>query len=189
LLRRTHGRLDVEDLDVLPVLLQQRDKEVDGKLNVQGNLGFGHGDVGNCKGHAHNFLHLEFDGGLLGINLLLDVVVLIKEGREFTSLGKTRTKNTGDLLKESTRSKEGIILLGELLDDLLVLVELLQVLNGHAINTNLIGLLTMALRTQNANEKAWLGDDWKLEGTRETFVTLGIVVLQGDLERCEEEKL
>ena len=29
-----HGALDVERADILPVLLQQRNKEVDGKMNV-----------------------------------------------------------------------------------------------------------------------------------------------------------
>ena len=39
------------------------------------------------------------------------------------TLGETGTKETGDLLDESLRGKESVVLLGELLDELLVLVE------------------------------------------------------------------
>ena len=39
------------------------------------------------------------------------------------TLGKTGTKETGNLLDESLRGKEGIVLLGKLLNKLLVLVK------------------------------------------------------------------
>ena len=39
------------------------------------------------------------------------------------TLGETGTKETGDLLDESLGGKESVVLLGELLDELLVLVE------------------------------------------------------------------
>ena len=39
------------------------------------------------------------------------------------TLGKTGTKETGNLLDESLRGKEGIVLLGKLLNELLVLVK------------------------------------------------------------------
>lgn len=74
---RTHGGLNVENLNVLPVLLQERDQEVDGKLNVEGDFSRSHGDVGDGQGHAHNLLHLELDGGLGSLDLLLEVVILI----------------------------------------------------------------------------------------------------------------
>ena len=74
---RAHGGLDVQDLDVLPVLLQQRHQEVDSELHIEGDVARGHGDVGNGQGKAHNLLHLELDGGLNDINLLLDVLVII----------------------------------------------------------------------------------------------------------------
>ena len=39
------------------------------------------------------------------------------------TLGETGTKETGNLLDESLRGKEGIVLLGKLLNELLVLVK------------------------------------------------------------------
>jgi len=47
--RWAHGRLDIQDLDVLPVLLKKRYQEVNGKLHVERDFGWGHGDVGNSK--------------------------------------------------------------------------------------------------------------------------------------------
>jgi len=182
LLGGAHGGLDVQHLDVLPVLLKQRHQEVDSELHVQGDLRLSHGDIGNSQGHAHDLLHLELDGGLGGVNLLLDVVVIVEEGGELTSLGQTRTQNTGDLLDKSAGGKEGVVLLGELLDLLFVLVELLQVLDVHAVNAELLGSLAVSLVTKNADSGVHLGGHGQLEGAGETFVTLGIVVLKGDLE-------
>jgi hypothetical protein len=180
--RGSHGRLDVQNLDVLPVLLEKRDQEVDSELYVEGDITRGHGDVGNSQRHAHNLLHLELDGGLGGIDLLLQVVVLIKKSREFAGLGETRTKDTRNLLDERGRGQKVVVLLGELLDKLLVLVELLEVINGHLVHTHLVGLLAMLLVTQNANGGVGTRDDGQTEGAGETFVSLGVIVLQGDLK-------
>lgn len=45
-----------------------------------------------------------------------------------------------NLLDERVRGEEGVVLLGELLDEVLVLVELLQVLHRHAVEPDLLGL-------------------------------------------------
>ena len=55
-LRLTHGRLDVQRLDVLPVLLQKRDKEVDSKHDVRGKLVFSHLNVANSNAKSENLL-------------------------------------------------------------------------------------------------------------------------------------
>jgi len=179
---RAHGGLDVQDLDVLPVLLQQGNQEVHGQLHVQGDISGTHLDVCDGKGHAHDLLHLELDGGLGGLDLLLQVVVLIEHGGELAGLGKTRTQDTRNLLDQSGRGQEVVVLLGELLDKLLVLVELLEIVHGHLVNAQLISLLTMLLVTKHANGGVGLGDDGQAESARETLVTSRIVVLQCDLE-------
>lgn len=180
--RRTHGALDVDDLDVLPVLLEQGDQEVDGELDVEGDLSRSHGDVSHSQGHAHDLLHLELDGGLGDLDLLLEVLVLIEDGRELASLGEARTQDTRDLLNERGRGQEVVVLLGELLDELLVLVELLEVIDGHLVHAELVSLLAVLLVTQDADAGVRTRDDRELESTRETFVTRRIVVLQSDLE-------
>jgi len=182
LLSRSHGGLDVQDLHVLPVLLEKGHQKVGGQLDVQSNIARSHGDVGNTQRHAHNLLHLELDGSFGGFNLLGKRVVLIKDGREFTSLGQTRTKDSRNLLDQGSRGQKVIVLLGELLDELLVLVEFLQVIDGHLVNAHLVGSLTVLLVTNNADGGVQLWDDWKSESSRETFVSGRIIVLQSDLK-------
>ena len=41
----THGTLDVQNLDILPVLLEQGDQEINSKLNIQSNISIAHGNV------------------------------------------------------------------------------------------------------------------------------------------------
>jgi hypothetical protein len=65
------------------------------------------------------------------------------------TLGKTGTQETGDLLDETIRSKEGIVLASKLLDELLVLVQLLEVISGHGIDAVVLGTVEIVLVTKN----------------------------------------
>ena len=58
----------------------------------------------------------------------------LKEGCNRTHLVKARAQKPWDLLDESVRGEEGIILLGQAFHLLLVLVELLQVVGGHEVD-------------------------------------------------------
>jgi hypothetical protein len=69
--------------------------------------------------------------------------------QEKRTLGQTGTQETGDLLDQSLGSKEGIVLASKLLDELLVLVELLEVVNGHGIDTVVLGTVEIVLVTKN----------------------------------------
>ena len=69
---------------------------------------------------------------------------------EVHTLGETRTKETRDLLDQTLGSKEGIVLASKLLDELLVLVQLLQVVGGHAIDAVVLGTVKIVLVTENA---------------------------------------
>ncbi len=75
-----------------------------------------------------------------------------------------------------------MVLLGELLDELLVLVELLQVLNTHGRDIVLLSLLAVLRVTEHANTHVGAGDTGKAHGARETLVLLGIVLLETDLQ-------
>ena len=66
------------------------------------------------------------------------------------TLGKTGTQETRNLLDERVGGKEGVIFAGELLDHLLVLVELLQVIGGHGVNTVVLRAIDIVLVTENA---------------------------------------
>jgi len=72
--------------------------------------------------------------------------------------------------------------LSEFLDELLVLVELLESLNILEVNTELDSLVVMDLVSEDAEVHAGLALDGQLDGSAETLVLLGIVVLQADLE-------
>ena len=98
------------------------------------------------------------------------------------TLGETRTQETGNLLDEGVGSDEGIVLASKLLDELLVLVELLQVVGGHGVDTTVLGTVDIVLVTENADGHVGARDTGKLDGARETLVTLGVVVLEADLE-------
>lgn len=66
------------------------------------------------------------------------------------TLGETGTQDTRNLLDEGIRGEESIVLAGQLLDELLVLVELLQVVGGHGIDTKVLGTVDIVLVTENA---------------------------------------
>ena len=110
------------------------------------------------------------------------------EKREHT-LGKTGTEETRNLLDESLGSDEGIVLASKLLDELLVLVELLQVIGGHGVNTTVLGTIKIVLVTEDADGHVGAGDRGELDGARETLVTLRVIVLEADLELDGLEKV
>jgi hypothetical protein len=103
-------------------------------------------------------------------------------GRELASLGKTGAQETGDLLDQGVGGDEGVVLAGELLDELLVLVEFLKVVRGHGVDAVVFGAVDVVLVTENADAHAGTGDGGEFDGARETLVTLGIIVLEADLE-------
>lgn len=177
-----HGALDVKRLDVLPVLLEERDEEVDGEHDVGEQLVVGHLDVADGDTEAQDLLELELERRLDLVDLLLEVFT-VRDGRgELAGLGETGAQETRDLLDESLGGKEGVVLLGELLDELLVLVELLEVLYGHELEVDELGSVDVGGVCENAEAHARAGDVGELDGTRETLVTLRVVVLETDLE-------
>ena len=149
-----HGGLDGQGAHVLPALLQERDEVVDGQHDVTDQLVLGHADVADSDTHAENLLQLELDGGL-DLGHLVGEVLSVRDGcGELSGLGQTRTQETGDLLDQGVGSHEGIVLACELLDELLVLVELLQVVGGHGIDTVVLGTIDIVLVTENADGHA-----------------------------------
>ena len=81
-----HGGLDVEGLDVLPVLLQQGHQEVHGQVDVLSQLLLCHLNVSNGNVKAENLLHLELDGGLEVKDLGVEVIRVRHQGGELSCL-------------------------------------------------------------------------------------------------------
>ena len=66
-------------------------------------------------------------------------------------LVKTRSEQPGNLLDKSVGAEEGIVGLGQVLHLLLILVQLLEVVSGHAGETFLLGLVAVSLISEDAH--------------------------------------
>jgi len=172
----------MERLHVLPVLLEEGDEEVDAQHDIAENLILSHLDVANSDTQAKNLLKLELDGRLNFNNLVAEIFSVRDGGGELASLGETGAKETRNLLDERLGRQEGIVLLSELLDELLVLVELLQIVSGHVLELDLLCTIDVSGISKNADGETRTGNVRELDSARETLVTLGIVVLQANLE-------
>ena len=180
--RGAHGGLDVERLHVLPVLLEKGDEEVDGGLGVDEDLLLGHLDVGDGDGEAEHLLELELHLGTDAVNLVLEGLVVRAQGGELASLVEAGAQETGDLLDHGLGREEVVVLLGELLDQLLVLVELLERLDVHVVDAYADGFFAVLGVAEHAELELRAGDVGERHGAVETLVLLGIVVLEADLE-------
>jgi hypothetical protein len=69
------------------------------------------------------------------------------------------------------------------------LLELLQIVRAHGIDSQMLGSVNVVLITKNANGHVWSGDIGELDGAGETLITLGIIVLQADLKLDGLEKV
>ena len=67
------------------------------------------------------------------------------------NLVQARAQQSWDLLDEGVGAEEGVIALGQPLDLLLVLVELLEVVSGHAGETFLLRLIAVSLVPEDAD--------------------------------------
>ena len=115
----SHGGLDGQGFDVLPVLLEERNQEVDRQVQVLDKLIFRHVNITDSNVEAKDLLHLELDGGLDIIDLTNHIILMSQHGWEFTSLVQTWTQKTWDLFDQGFRSEESIVFLGKLLDQFL----------------------------------------------------------------------
>jgi hypothetical protein len=140
---------DGQGSNVLPSLLQQRDEVVDGQHDVSDQLVLGHANVSDGNTETENLLELELDGALDVGDLGGEVLSVGDGGGELSSLGKTGSQKTGDLLDQLLGSDESIVLAGELLDQLLVLVELLQVLDGHELESVVLSTVNVVLVSED----------------------------------------
>jgi len=178
----THGRFEVKGLDVLPVLLQEGDKEVDTQHDIGEDLVVVHLDVANGDTETQDLLELEFDGGADFGDFVGQILSGGDGGGEFAGFGETRSEKTRNLLDQGFRREESIVFLGELFDKLLVLVQLLQVISGHVLLVNLLSAINIGGIGKDTDGHAWTGDIREFDSSRETLISLGIVVLETNLK-------
>ena len=83
-----HGSLDDKAANVLPALLEQRDKVVDGQHEVSNKLVLGHANVTDGDTEAQNLLKLELDGGLDVVDLVLEILSVGDGGGELSGYSR-----------------------------------------------------------------------------------------------------
>jgi len=86
------------------------------------------------------------------------------------------------LLDQDFGSKESVVFLGKFFDELLVLVEFFQIINRHIFELNILGTIDVVGIGQDTDGHARTRNIWQLYGSRETFVTLRIIVFETDLK-------
>lgn len=105
-----------------------------------------------------NLLHLEFDGSADLVRLALERLSVGDNGRELSGLVKSWTEDTWDLLDQGLGGDKSIVALGELLDKLLVLVQLLQVISAHRWDVSGGSLVNVVLVSEHAHLHGWTWD-------------------------------
>lgn len=93
-----HGSLDDKTANVLPSLLEERDEEVDGQHDVGDKLVDSEVNVSDGNGETKDLLQLEFDGRSDLCELCCHVIGVGERSWELSSLGKTWSKQTRNLL-------------------------------------------------------------------------------------------
>jgi hypothetical protein len=181
-LRRAHSALHVERAHVLPVLLEQRDEEVGGERQVRHEFLLRHAHVADTQAEAQRLLHLKLNRPTHLLNFGEHVLRVLDERRELAGFVETRAENTRDLLDNRIRRQERVVRVGELFDEFLVLVELLECLDVHERDVVCLGLIAMDLVAKNAYLQLGARNVLETNGSRKTFVLLKIVILQTDLE-------
>ena len=137
-----------------------------------------------CHGHgqAQHLLHLELHGVQNAVDLLSGVFAVGDHRGELAGSVQTRTHETRQLLDQSVGSEESVVLLGELADQLLVLVQVGDLVHVHAGDVLLLANLLVLVVHEDAHVDVVSRGVGQHEGTSETLVLSGIDLLQGDLQ-------
>merc|ERR1711915_862134 len=164
-------------------------REVHGEMDILDKFILAHSNITNSDRQTQNLLHLELDGCLEIVNLLPQIIIMGHQSRELSGLVQAGSQKPGNLLDKGIRCNECIEALGQLLDFLLVLIQLLQIVSRHAIETKRLSLVTVLLISQKANFEFRTWHMFELDGSRETLVLLRIVVLEANLKVNSLSKL
>jgi hypothetical protein len=181
-LRATLGGLDDERLDVLPVLLEQRDEKVDRDGEVLNELILSEADVTDGDADAEHLLELKLDSAAEVVALLGEIVGVRDQRRELAELVRRRAEQTRNLTQQRVGREERVVRLAQLLDGLLGLLELLEGLNVQVGQLERGGLVNVRLVAENHHRELGLGRVRQLDRAGETLVLLRIIVLQTNLK-------
>jgi len=184
-----HGRLNMQTPNILPLLLQQTNQEINAHINILDQLIVVHINVANGNRQTKHFLHLELDGGFHLFDLTNHIVSLRQNTWKLTGFVQTWSQQPRDLSDQSVGGQESVVLFGELFDELLVLVELFQVVDGHVGDVVLGGFVDVRLVSEDAHGEFRSSGVWQLDGTGESLVFLRVVVFKHDLDEKRRLKV
>ena len=153
------------------------------KLNdVALQLVLGELHMAHRHGQAQHLLHLELHSVKDALHLLSGILAVGDHRGELSSSVQTRSYQSGKLLDQSIRSEEGVVLLAELADHLLVLVDGGDLIHVHAGDVLLLAQLLVLIVHEHAHVDLGTSGVRELEGTSETLVLGRVNLLQSDLK-------
>jgi hypothetical protein len=182
--RLAHSGLDMDTLEIVPLLLQKRGKEIESHDNVLSDLLIIHALVSGSNVQAGDLLELPLDGSSNVIELLGEWLSMGYWLWESSNSVKNWSENDWDLLDKRVGGEKERELLGPSLDKLLVLVELLEVVKGGDLNSKVCcsGFISVLLISDEADLQVWSWDVWKSDSTNETLIFHWVVIFESDLE-------
>ena len=174
----------MNSLQVVPSLLEEGDKEVHAHHDVLSELVVGHVLSAGAASHAGHLSQLELNGSAEVLDGQDKGLVVGDSDRELLDSVKNGSADDGHLLDDGVGGDEDIVLLGPLLDDLLVLVVLLELIEGGDIDveTVLLGFGLVLLIGDHADLEVGAGDVRESNGSDETLILLWVVVLESELD-------
>ena len=174
----------MDGLHVVPSLLEEGDQKVKAHHDVLAELIIGHVLSAGADTHAGDLSELELHGSAEVLDGKDKLLVVGDSHREFLDSVKNGSANHGHLLDDGVGGDEDVVLLGPLLDDLLVLVVLLELVEGGDIDVEIVflGFDLVLLIGDHADLEVGAGDVGKSDGSDETLILLGIVVLEAELD-------
>jgi len=122
----------------VPASLQKGSQEIQTHQDVGLQFVVAHFDVSNGSSEAGNLLELEFDGGAEVFDLGGEGLVVGDNLGESLDSVQNGSADDRHLLQDGVRGEQDGVGLGPLFDEFLVLVELLEVVQGGVLNINVV---------------------------------------------------
>ena len=174
----------MDSLHVVPSFFEEGDQEVKTHHDVSSELFVSHIFTSSATSHVGDLSELELNGTTDVLDLEDKRGSLSDHGREHLDSVKNGSNDDGNFLEDGIGSDKELILFGPFLDEFLVLVEFFEgvKISDFDINVLILNFCLVLCISDNADFKVGTGDVGKTDGTDETFVLLGIVVLKSELD-------
>mmetsp|Transcript_100891 Transcript_100891/g.314523 ORF Transcript_100891/g.314523 Transcript_100891/m.314523 type:complete len:234 (+) Transcript_100891:151-852(+) len=172
----------METLDVVPILLQQGDKEIDGHQQITPQLFGAHADIPYRGTKAKDLLQLPFHLTLRFSHLCSQVVRRMDNAGKLAGPARARTKDTRYLRNQGLRCQKAVVRFLESPHELLVPVQLLEIVHAPEWDACTLRLLAMDRVPDDADGQARARCERKGDSAAEAPVARNIVVPEPNLQ-------